>query len=113
MMKSFNTALEQINLILLPLIAVVLVPFVVWVNSSVNANNSAHEKLANHIDMADAAIIASTDTKLANQPPTDWKDRVLRLEAGAAQQVISTAELKIMVGDIRTRLFSEPKTANK
>jgi len=101
--------LTRVNLYLLPILTAILVPFTGWVVVQVMDNNSAHDRLGSKIELSDAAIVSNFDAKLASQPPPEWRDRITRLETGAAQQALTSARLELMVSDIRTRLFSETK----
>jgi hypothetical protein len=112
-MTRITNTLYTVNQWLLPIITLIFIPFVIWVNNSVNQNNETHQLLRAKLESSDMAIVREFENKLAQLPPPDWKARIIALETNSAQRDIQFAELKIMVSDIRVRLFSEPKTANK
>jgi len=108
-----NITLTQINLVLIPIIAAIVISATGFVVAAVMDNRSAHDAMSAKIELSNSAIVANFDAKLALQPSQEWRDRITKLEVLVNQQALTSARLELMVSDIRTRLFSEPKTASK
>jgi len=102
--KMINKLEQWSNRWLLPILTLVMIPFVLWCNNAVNQNTQFHLQLVETLKNNTLAIRYEMDSKIAALPPAEWKARIIALENVTIARGEQFVRLESMLLDVKERV---------
>ena len=95
---------------LLTFVTVYLVPFSLWVGTSI-LRLQGDEATEDHMTRKEAVTMGSDITEHFNEhfnnlPPEEWKERIMQLEESRMSESIALAKIQTSLEDIKSRVIA-------
>ena len=95
--------LFSLNQWLMPLLTLFVGPFVFWAFTHIR---DLEDKSNGHASLVDVLKLrAEIDLVIAGLPPTEWKERIVKLEESDVLTTVSMTKIEAMLIDIRERVI--------